>query len=167
MRSFLRYIYFLFISLILGFSLSSFTKDYFIKPVDGFNQVSFDFGYLLDTQDITIKAYDENNEVKFDETKKLVKTYPNATLETPLIEALKYGVTLQNIGYLISINSSHKIEVTINGKGNIAIIHEVKCNRHSAVKIGYFYTCKSTSFFLRKHRYMFVHASPRASTTVC
>lgn len=128
MRSFLQYIYFLFISLILGFSLSSFTKDYFIKPVDGFNQVSFDFGYLLDTQDITIKAYDENNEVKFDETKKLVKTYPNATLETPLIEALKYGVTLQNIGYLISINSSHKIEVTINGKGNIAIIHEVKCN---------------------------------------
>ena len=92
MRSFLRYIYFLFISLILGFSLSSFTKDYFIKPVDGFNQVSFDFGYLLDTQDITIKAYDENNEVKFDETKKLVKTYPNATLETPLIEALKYVV---------------------------------------------------------------------------
>lgn len=129
MTKFFQNIFFLIVSIIIGYAFYTYTNYYVIKPVDGYNQLNFSFSYLLSSNKFLLKSYDEKGKLQLDiDRNTTVGSNYSDQASKDFTEIFRHEIQAEEMSFLIPLLSSHKIELTLEGKGNLAILGFPKCN---------------------------------------
>ena len=141
-KEILYFIILLFFSFLLSHSIFEPIKKTILLPINGAtNSISIDFTYLLKDGDFTLKAYDQNNTLQQNTSKKIIfkkHTVTNNDQNEEFIYFESYKID-------IPIIHSHKIEIELNTDNNLAYIDKIIINHRSISLNDFINNAKSTS----------------------
>ncbi len=141
-KEILYFIILLFFSFLLSHSIFEPIKKTILLPINGAtNSISIDFTYLLKDGDFTLKAYDQNNNLQQNTSKKIIfkkHTVTNNDQNEEFIYFESYKID-------IPIIHSHKIEIELNTDNNLAYIDKIIINHRSISLNDFISNAKSTS----------------------
>lgn len=118
----------LLITFIISFNFSKITFPLLISDANGFNGVSLYYAYLLEDGNIEFNGYNDSSELDFNNFEYVNKSLVNANLETNINEVFKNEITFNFKEFFIPLLSSHKLEIVLNGKGNLFLLRDLLIN---------------------------------------
>ena len=141
-KEILYFIILLFFSFLLSHSIFEPIKKTILLPINGAtNSISIDFTYLLKDGDFTLKAYDQNNTLQQNTSKRIIfkkHTVTDNNQNKEFIDFESYEID-------IPIIHSHKIEIELNTDNNLAYIDKIIINHRSISLNDFINNAKSTS----------------------
>ncbi|WP_406545970.1 hypothetical protein, partial [Succinimonas sp.] len=105
------------------------------------NSILINFTYLLKDGDFTLKAYDQNNTIQQDASKRVTLKKHTITDKDQKEEFIDF----ESYEIAIPILNSHKIEIELNTDNNLAYIDEIIINNRSISLNDFITNAKSTS----------------------
>ena len=118
----------LLLAFLIVFNISKITFPTIVNEANGFNYVVLNYAYVFESANIEFNGYDENNKLELNKREFVNKSLVNANLESNINEIFKNEITFNFKAFFIPLLSSHKLEIVLNGKGNLFLVRDLLIN---------------------------------------